>query len=179
MQSFNSGEHLVAAFLDIEKAFDNVSHNGLRYKVFMLDLPTKLTHWLSDLLVGQVIQVNANGFLTDQISPRAGVPQGSVLRPLLFLIYINDLPRPHHRKNSESQFADATALWAAIKNVQFAAKRLCKDLPNLAKWCAKWRIKLNQKKTNLKWVLLWWCSLQWKPTFKETKLFIRVTLVLI
>ena len=90
-----------------------------------------------------------NGFLSDKISPIAGVPQGSVLSPLPFLIYVNDLPNPHHRQNSKSQFADGTALWAASKNVQFAAKRLCKDLRKWAKWCAKWRIKLNPEKTKV------------------------------
>ena len=45
MESFNWGEHLVAAFLYAEKAFDNVWHNGLRYKIFMLDLPTKMTRF--------------------------------------------------------------------------------------------------------------------------------------
>ena len=109
----------------------------------MLDLPTKMTRWLSDFLVGRVIQVNVNGFISDKINPITGVPQGSVLSPLLFLIYINDLPKPHHRQNSKSQFADDTALWAASINVHFAAKRLQKDLRKLAKWCAKWRIKLN------------------------------------
>ena len=149
MESFNRREHVVAAFLDVEKAFDNVWHNGLRYKIFMLDLPTKMTRWLSDFLVGRVIQVNVNGFLSDQISPAAGVPQGSVLSPLLFLIYVNDLPKPHHRQNSKSQFADDTALWAASRNVHIAAKLLQKDLRKLAKWCAKWRIKLNPEKTKV------------------------------
>ena len=57
MESFNWGEHVIAAFLDVEKAFDNVWHNGLRYKIYQLDLPTKLSRWLSDFLVGRVIQV--------------------------------------------------------------------------------------------------------------------------
>ena len=120
-ESFNRGEHVVAAFLDVEKAFNNVWRNGLRYKIFMLDLPTKMTCWLSDFLVSRVIQVNMNGFLSDKISPIPGVPQGSVLSPLLLMIYVNDLPKPHHRQNSKSQFADDTALSAASKNVQFAA----------------------------------------------------------
>ena len=80
------GEHVVAAFLDVEKAFDNVCYNGLRYKIFQLDLPTKMTSWLSDFLVGRIIQVNVNGFFSDQINPKGRVPQGSVLSPLLFLI---------------------------------------------------------------------------------------------
>ena len=78
MESFNRGEHVVAAFLDVEKAFDNVWHNGLRYKIFQLDLPTKMTRWLPDFLVGRVIQVNVYGFLSNKTDPKAGVPQGSV-----------------------------------------------------------------------------------------------------
>ena len=77
---------MVAAFLNVVKAFDNVWHNGLRFKIFQLDLPTKMTHWLSDFLVGRLIQVNVNNFLSNQINPKAGVPQGSVLSPLFFLI---------------------------------------------------------------------------------------------
>ena len=69
MESFNRREHVVAAFLHIEKAFDNVWHNGLRYKIFMLDPPSKMTCRLSDFLVGRIIQVNVNGFLSDKISP--------------------------------------------------------------------------------------------------------------
>ena len=69
---FNRREHVVAVFLDVEKAFDNVWHNGLRYKIFMLDLATKMTRWLSDFLVGRVIRVNVNGFLSNQITQKQG-----------------------------------------------------------------------------------------------------------
>ena len=93
-----------------------------------MDLPTKMMRWLSDFLVGRVIQVNVNGFLSDKINPVAGVPQGSLLSPLLVFIYVNDLAKPHRRQHSKSQFTDDTALRAASKNVQFAAKHLSKEL---------------------------------------------------
>ena len=149
MESFNREEHVVAAFLDVEKAFDNVWHTGLKYKIFQLDLPTKMTRWFSDFPVGRIIQVNVNSFFSNQINPKAGVPLGSVLSPLLFLIYVNYLPTPHHKQNSTSQFADDTAQWAFILNARLAAKFLQEDHLNLAMWCAKWRIELNPEKTKV------------------------------
>ena len=149
MESFNRGERVVAAFLDIVKAFDNVWRNGLRYKVFQLYLPAKMKRWLSDFLVGQLIQFNINNFLSNQINSRSGVPQGSVLSPLLFLIYVNDLLTPHHKQNSLSKFADDTAQWAFSLNIHIAAKLLQQDILKLAMWCAKWKIKLNPTKTKV------------------------------
>ena len=90
IESFNRGEHVVPAFLDVEKAFDNVLHNGLRFKIFQLDLPSKMTRWLSDLLVGRLIQVNVNNFLSNQINPKAGGTTGFCPESITFLIYIND-----------------------------------------------------------------------------------------
>ena len=71
------------------------------------------------------------------------------MSPLLFLIYVNDLPTPHHKLNSLSQFADDTAQWAFSLNIHIAANLLQQDLLKLAMWCAKWRIKLNPDKTKV------------------------------
>ena len=168
MECFNRGEHVVAAFLDVEKAFDNVWHNGLRFKIFQLDLPIKMTRWLSDFLVGRLIQVNVNNSLSNQISPKAGLPQGSVLSPLLFLIYVNDLPTSHHKQTSLSQFANDTAQWAFSLNIHIAAKLLQQDLLKLAMWCAKWRIKLNPTKTK---VIIFSRSILARKTELKLKLF--------
>ena len=124
-------------------------HNGLRYKIYQLDLPTKLCRWLSDFLVGRVIQVKIEGFLSPKVYPKASVPQGSNLSPLLFLIYVNDMPNPNHHQTDKSQFADDAGQWAVSKNIDLAAEYLQRDLDKLARWCAKWRIKLNPEKTKV------------------------------
>ena len=67
MESFNRDEHVIAAFPDVEKAFQNVWHNGLRYKIYQLDLPTKLCRWLSDFLVERATQVKIEGFLSPKV----------------------------------------------------------------------------------------------------------------
>ena len=84
MESFNRSKQVIASLLDVEEAFDNVWHNGFRYKIFQLGLPTKVTRWLPDFLVGRVIQVKVDNFLSSKIYLKAGVSPGSVLSPLLF-----------------------------------------------------------------------------------------------
>ena len=124
MESLNRGKHIVATFLDVEKAFGNVWHNGLRYEIFMLHLPTKTTRWLSDFLVGHVIQVNVNGFMSNQINTmQSRVPQGSVQGPLPFLVYVNDLPEPLHKQNSKSQFADMMILYYRLLAKMYALQQ--------------------------------------------------------
>ena len=149
MESFNRGEHVTAAFLGVEKALDNVWHNQFRYKMYQLDLLTKLCRWLSDFLVGRVIQVKTEGFLFRKVYPKAGVPQGSNLSPLPFLIYVNDMQNPSHHQTHKLQFADDAGQWAVSKNIDLAVEHLQRDLDKLARWCAKWRIKLNPEKTKV------------------------------
>ena len=82
MESFNGEEHVVPTFLDVEKALTTFGtmDSGIKY----FQLPTKMTRWLSDFLVGHVIHINVNGFLSNQINSKAVLPQVPVLSPLLF-----------------------------------------------------------------------------------------------
>ena len=122
MENFNQGEHVTAAFLDVKKAFDNILHN----------VPAKLCRWLSDFLVGRVIQVKIEGFLSPNVYPEAGVLQGSNLSPILFLIYVNDIPNPSHHQTCRSQFADDAGQWAVTKYIDLATEYLQRDLDKLA-----------------------------------------------
>ena len=103
----------------------------------------KLCKWLSDFLVRRVIQVKIEGFSSPKVYPKAGVPQGSNLSPLLFLIFVNDMPNPSHHQTNKSQFADDAGQRAVSKNIDLAAEYLQRNLDKLSRWCAKWRIKLN------------------------------------
>ena len=69
--------------------------------------------------------------------------------PLLFLIYVNDMPNPTHHQTNKTQFADDAGQWAVSENIDLAAEYLQRDLDKLARWCAKWRIKLNPEKTKV------------------------------
>ena len=71
MESFSREGYVVAAFLDVENVFDNVWHNGLRYKIFKLDIPTKMTRWLSDFLAGRVNSSQREWFLVRPNKPQS------------------------------------------------------------------------------------------------------------
>ena len=88
-------------------------------------------------------------FLSPKVYPRAGAPQGSNLSPLLFLIFVNDMPNPSHHQANKSQFADDAGQWAVSKNIKLAEEYLQRDLVKLARWCDKWRINLNSDKTKV------------------------------
>jgi hypothetical protein len=140
---------LTAVSLDVEKAFDSVWHDGLRYKLTAIQLPAKLVRLLSSYLTERTIKVKIETELSAPVRLLAGTPQGGVLSPLLYLIYVNDVPIDPTHKCDAGQFADDLNLWAYARRKRATYLRLQRALKDLELWCSIWRIKLNAAKTQL------------------------------
>ena len=127
-QIAHSRHHKGAAiFIDVEKAFDSVCHKGLRYKSMNTNLPDKIVRLMSSSITDRKISVKINNETSDKVSLNAGTPQGSVLSPLLFLIYVNDIPiDPFSNTVGVSQFADDSGLWTFAKSEKTIKYRLPK-----------------------------------------------------
>ena len=101
------------------------------------DLYNLLENYLSD----RFQRVLLNGQASSWRPVLAGVPQGSILGPLLFLIYINDLP--NELKSNAKLFADDTSLFTIVKDKTESANILCNDLSEISKWTSDWKMLFN------------------------------------
>lgn len=135
--------------LDVEKAFDSVWHDGLRCKLLDLGLPSRTLSLFSSFLTGRSVQVKVDGRLSQPVVLEAGTPQGSVLSPILFLIYVNDIPLEPAINCRAGQFADDMNVWTSSRRVGMARIRLQRALRSIEEWCSRWRIRLNVSKTQL------------------------------
>ena len=125
-----------AVFLDISKAFDKVWHNGLIFKLKQNGVSGKLIKFFESYLHNRKQRVMINGSYSDYASIESGVPQGSVLGPLLFLVYINDLEK--NIKSNVKFFADDTMLYSVVKDPLITAADLNHDLDTINKWAHQW-----------------------------------------
>ena len=119
-----------ANFLDISKAFDEVWHEVLLFKLQRIEISGNLLSLLKSFLNSRFQKVVLNGKGSNWSSVLAGVPQGSILGPLLFLIYINNLP--DGLESSVKLFADDTSLFSTVYDPNMSADQLDKDLKKVA-----------------------------------------------
>jgi len=136
--------------VDIAGAFDKVSHTGVLYKSEVCGLAGPLLKWLTSYLTDRSLRCVVGGKTSSLYPIRAGVPQGSILGPSLFLIYVNDAPESLLPGSDLEAFADDTTLYATItssSSVADAASSLQGSVDRLHGWGQKWRIKFEPSKS--------------------------------
>ena len=145
-QSLEANKFSIGVFLDLSKAFDTINFDILLQKLDISGVRGKALDWFRSYLYNRSQYVTFNGHKSINIKISHGVPQGSILGPLLFLIYINDLP------NSLSYcrpvlFADDTNLFATSNNIKSLISNINTDLYMLNEWFKTNRLSVNIEKT--------------------------------
>ena len=144
MDILESGANVDTIYLDFAKAFDKVDHAIVLKKSSLLGIRGKLLNWIESFLTSRSQMVVVNGVLSDPAPVRSGVPQGSVIGPLLFLILIGDID-DNIAHAFLSSFADDTRLTARIGGVS-EASLLQSDLETVYQWAVDNNADFNQKK---------------------------------
>lgn len=144
-EAIDSGKEIRAIFCDISKAFDRVWHKGLLFKLQSSGISGHLLNWFSSYLTRRKQRVVLPGVYSSWTTIKAGVPQGSILGPLLFLVYINDIV--HNIGANIRLFADDTSLFLVVENPDVAARTLNYDLNTISNWAKKWLVTFNPNKT--------------------------------
>ena len=141
-QALDEGKEVRAVFCDISKAFDRVWHSGLLLKLQAAGVTGKVLAWFKSYLSERRQRVVIPGGTSDWKSIHAGVPQGSILGPLLFLVYINDIVVDIG--SNIRLFADDTSLYIIVDDPVTAAGCLNTDLQRITRWASLWLVKFNR-----------------------------------
>lgn len=148
VSGFEKKEFTAAAFLDVAQAFDKVWHDGLLYKLHLFGFPHYLTKLIQSFISERTFSVKINSSFSAIRKIEAGVPQGSILGPLLFNLFVADLPEPHNA--SLALYADDTAILSQHKNLNEAVELLQQATNEIVAWFKSWRIVLNSNKCQVK-----------------------------
>ena len=130
-------------YLDYKKAFDTVPHQKLLIKLREYGFESRLVEWIRAFLSKRKMRVIVNGCSSGWVGVLSGVPQGSVLGPLLFLLYVNDIP--DWVTGNVRMFADDTKIWRKIEGRE-DSEELQKDLDRLNEWSEEWLMQFNPDK---------------------------------
>ena len=154
----------MCTFFDYEKAYDKVWRDGLLFKMTQLQIPTRYLRYVRSFLSTRNTVVEINGTKSKTFLLNEGLPQGSAISPLLFLIFINDIDVNIHPDTLVSLFADDTAIWTQIgKDREQSRKKMQEGIDRICEWAHKWKMKLNEGKTKLVIISTKETDLSWKP----------------
>lgn len=143
-KTFEEKKVCSAVFLDVAQAFDRVWHEGLKFKLHR-DLPRQYFEVLDSYLNDRFFRVRYGTEYSELKEITAGVPQGSVLGPILYLLFTRDIPQDN--SVTTATFADDTALLSVDKCATNATMRLQNAVNKIRIWTQKWRIRLNEAKS--------------------------------
>lgn len=144
-KALDERKYCTGVFLDIAQAFDKVWHDGLISKIKQM-LPNNFHKILESYLKNRKFKVAYKNHTTGDFPIAAGVPQGSVLGPVLYILFTADLPTDDHI--TTTTFADDTAILYTHVNRHTAARELQQHLHKVENWANKWGIKINEDKSN-------------------------------
>ena len=147
LTSFENQEHSLSVFLDLSKAFDTIDHSILLRKLSHYGIRGVALDWFRSYLSGRKQFVNFKGINSNILEVNCGVPQGSVLGPLLFIIYTNDLPNTI-KYSKCILFADDTTMFYSTKHPDELYKNISQDLHALSDWFKANKLSLNVNKTS-------------------------------
>ena len=140
------GNRVDAIYLDFSKAFNSVPHQRLLLKLRSCGVGGKLLNWIAAFLMGRQQRVTVNGVRSDWVEVTSGVPQGTVLGPLLFVVFVNDLPG--NVSSSVKMFADDTKIYRNIGQTS-DIQLLQRDLDALLEWSERWQLPFNHDKCKI------------------------------
>jgi hypothetical protein len=145
--SIEKNEHTIGIFLDLAKAFDTVNHNILLKKLHHYGIRGNAYDWFENYLNNRHQYVHLNGIQSSKLLVTCGVPQGSILGPLLFLLYINDL-NTVSKLLTFIMFADDTNIFISGKSLDNITTKINAELTVVSTWFSANLLSLNVKKTN-------------------------------
>jgi hypothetical protein len=137
--------HTGAVFIDILKAFDKVWHESLLFKLIPINTPSYLFNIINSFLLNRQFTIKINYNTSDLMPIIAGVPQCSKLGPIIFNIYVYDVPQSP--RTNIALFADDTTIFTESRNIEVITTNLQVNFDTISYWCNKWCIQINALKS--------------------------------